>query len=391
MSNAGQSRFFLERHYPEVKKALDGGGVEKLFAHFQRVISSEHVMPKLELTHPGEPVYILESDTAPLYEITRQTEKGVQDTITECPVIQGSWRITTKSYFWPVVLALKYMDEKRVQEEKIKMTSLFLAFLIYAGPGLQFKYFRRHYQANAMDYAMNSMSDKFILKQEGTMLKALVAISWRAHQKYAYLLKKGDDASLLRYFVNMWSRLNGMVKGLKKQYESTRASGAYLNQSRDKHEDGEINERNTDGGNVQALTDKFAERFFGETMPPQIVEIASQMTDTPKQSIILAVNEIRGGDSENPRRIFQLITELFFEETSSSQEDIRTRGFLSFANAIYTRSNTVDGRIEQLKKLLDKMLEEHSPQYLRTNREATKGAFRKSLYMVFVLFMQTKA
>ncbi len=274
-------------------------------------------------------------------------------------------------------------------EEKIKMAVLFMSVAMYAG--IQFRFFRRFYQPNAMAYAMNTLTDKFTLKQEGTMLRSVLAIAWRCHLKYAADLEEGSDKNLLKYLVSMWGRLNGMVKALKNHYEQTKAQGHYLNQSKEFHDDGSVVERETDGGRVQVVTDKVSEAFFGEPMPQRIVEIAAQMADIPKQSLVLAVNEIRSGDVAGIREIIHLVTELFFEEQRAVQDDIRTRNFLAFAHAIYTRSNTVDGRVEKIKEILNKLLAEHSPQYLRTNREATKGAFRKAMYLVVILFMQTKA
>ena len=271
------------------------------------------------------------------------------------------------------------------------MAVMFLAVLVYAGPGLQFKYFRRFYQPNAMAYAMNTLSDKFILKQEGTMFKALLEVAWRCHTRYAPLLKAGDDESLKRYFTNFWGRLNGMIKSLCGHYMDVYSKGLYLNQSVDRHDDGELRDRDTDGGRVEAVSDHYAELFLGEVVPTRAIDLAAQIGDTPRQSLLTAVGEIRTGDGEQVREIFRLITELFFEERSARREDIRTRGFLEFATAVYTRSNTKDGRVEKLKQILNQLLSKHSPSYLRTNREATKGAFRKSLYLVFVLFMQMRA
>jgi hypothetical protein len=278
---------------------------------------------------------------------------------------------------------------KAKNEEQTKMAVLFMAIAMYAG--LQFRFFRRFYQPNAMAYAMNTLTDKFTLKQEGTMLKAVLAIAWRCHLKYADDLQEGSDLNLLKYLVSMWGRLNGMVKALKNHYEQTKAAGHYLNQSKDFHDDGSAVERETDGGRVQVVTDRVSEAFFGEPMPPRTIEIAAQMADVPRQSLVLAVSEIRAGGVEGIREIIHLITELFFEEQKATQEDIRTRNFLAFAHAIYTRSNTVDGRVESIKRILNELLAEHSPQFLRTNREATKGAFRKAMYLVVILFMQSKA
>ncbi len=391
MTDPTDSKLFLTRHYPTVAKALGGGGAGRVFGHVQQFIGSDRVMAKLEVNHPGESVYFGPDDLDPIYTHIGVSEDELRKTIRDCPVIGASWRIVTKPYFWATLLALRYFDASRRPEQEMKMLVMMLAVLFYGGPGLQYKFFRRFHQENAMGYAMHTLSDKFTLKQEGTMFAAILAIAWRSHEKYAPQLRAGDDLSLRTYLVSMWSRLNGMVKSLKNQYEQTRAKGAYLNQSRDRHDDGELAERETDGGKVDAATDRFAEAFFGEPLPPRAVDIAAQMADTPRQSLLLAANEIRGGSADPIREIFRLISELFFEESKTGPEGFKTRNFLLFANAVYARSNTIDGRIERVKQILDELLRTHSPNYMRTNREATRGSFRKGLYLLFVVFMQLRS
>lgn len=389
--SGGPTRLFLTRHYPALDRALAGGGMARLYKHYQSVLGSDRIMSKLEVSHPGEQIFILEDDFKKVFEITSQTEEELRRTIKECPAISDSWRIQTKPMFWPVLLSLRWQVLNRGPEEQLRMSVMFLAVLFYGGPGLQFKYFRRFYQPNAMAYAMNTLSDKFILKQEGTMFRALMEVAWRSHVKYTHFLRDGDDDSLVKYLANLWSRLNGMVKGLKNHYEQTKAKGAYLNQGKDKYDDGEMVERTSVAGRVDAVTDRFAEAFFGEPVPPHAIDLASQMADVPRQSLLLAVSEIRAGGPEEIREVFRLIAELFFDEQHAGPDEIRTRGFLAFALAVYTRSNTIDGRVERVKQILDKLLQEHSPNYMRTNREATRGAFRKGLYLLLVVFMQMKA
>lgn len=393
MSNEAKGKVFLARVYPTVDAALKKpGAAARLQHHFQGVIGSDRLMRALEATHPGETVYFGDKeaspDQVPLYQITGLEAADVRKAIKDTGVVQASWAHANKPLYWVMMMVIRQADRAR-DEERAKMAVLFMATAMYAG--LQFRYFRRFYQPNAMAYAMNTLTDKFTLKQEGTMLKAVLAIAWRCHLKYAPDLQDGSDLNLLKYLVSMWGRLNGMVKALKAHYEATKAGGHYLNQSREFHDDGSMIDRETDGGRVQSVTDKVAEAFFGEPMPARLVQIAAQMADIPPQSLTLAVSEIRAGDVDKVRDVIHLIAELFFEEQRAHQEDIRTRNFLAFAHAIYTRSNTADGRVERVKQILNELLAEHSPQYLRTNREATKGAFRKAMYLVIVLFMQAKA
>jgi hypothetical protein len=275
------------------------------------------------------------------------------------------------------------------KDNELKMAVLFMSTAMYAG--LQFRYFRRFYQHNAMMYARNTLNDKFTLKQEGTILKSIMAIAIRSHEKYTKDLINGSDQDFLRYLASMWGRLNGMVKALKNHYETVKASGAYLNQSDNRYEDGEIVDHETDGGKVQIISDSMAESFFGESIPTRIVDMAAQMADVPRNNISLAINEIRSADPKPIREALHIIIELFFDENKATRDDIKTRNFISHALMVYTRSNTEDGRVDTLKEILNKLLIEHSPQYLRTNREATKGLFRKALYLVLVLYIQSKA
>jgi hypothetical protein len=408
MSNTTQGKVFLSREYHKVEEALSRpGAAARLHAHMQGVIGSDRLMKALEATHPGETVYFGDkegsADQVPVYEISGLNPLEVRKAIKDTGVVQASWAHANKPLYWTMMMIIRFHARQKNTaptamkvgfraaeiEENTKMAVMFMATAMYAG--LQFRYFRRFYQPNAMAYAMNTLTDKFTLKQEGTMIKTILTIAWRAHLKYAPDLENGSDLLLLKYLVSMWGRLNGMVKALKNQYENTKLAGNYLNQSRDRHDDGEMVERETDGGRVEATVNKVNEAFFGEPMPPRIVDIAAQMTDTPQQSLVLAVNEIRQGDPGPVQEAIHIIVELFFEETRGTREDIRTRNFLSFCNSVYMRSNTVDQRVEKLKAILDKLLRERSPQYLRTNREATKGAFRKAMYLTLVLYIQTKA
>ena len=393
MPSEAKGRVFLARMYPTVEAALKKpGAADKLHRHLQSVIGSDRLMKALETTHPGETVYFGDKenspDQVPIYETLELTGPDVRKAIKDTGVVQASWAHANKPLYWVLMMVIRRHDAAR-DEEKTKMAVLFMALAMYAG--LQFRYFRRFYQPNAMAYAMNTLTDKFTLKQEGTMLKAVLAIAWRCHKKYAPDLQSGGDLELLKYLVSMWGRLNGMVKALKNHYEQTKAAGHYLNQSREHHDDGSMVDRETDGGRVTEVVDRLSEAFFGEPMQPRLIDIAAQMADIPKQSLVLAVNEIRSDDPAPVREVIQLITELFFEEQKATRDDIKTRNFLAFANAVYTRSNTIDGRVEKCKQTLNELLAKHSPQYLRTNREATKGAFRKALYLVIIIFMQSRA
>jgi hypothetical protein len=289
-----------------------------------------------------------------------------------------------------MTLVIKWYCENGSEQDQ-RTAVMFLALHFHAS--LVFKYYTKYggYQAEAMAFAMNSLSDKFTLKQQGNMFKTILAVAWKSHEKYRSELRRAGDQQIFDYFMNMRNRLNGMMKSLCNHYTKTRTSGAYLNQSRERYDSGEQVERQTDSGRVVGLSDKLSEAFVGEPPPQRALELAAQMADAPKQSLTIAINSIRAREGALVRESFQLILEVFFEERNATPDDLKTRSFIAFAAALYARSNTKDGRIERIKEILDTLLAIHSEAYTRTNREATKGAFRKSVYYFLVIFIQLRS
>ncbi len=205
------------------------------------------------------------------------------------------------------------------------------------------------------------------------------------------LLRDPHDNNIRLYFTNLRGRLNGMCQSLANHYYEVLGTGSYLNQARERYSDQSVVERSTDSGRILGLTDKLAQSFVGEPVPQRAVELAAQMADTPRLSLGSAIDSIRAREGPVVREAIQLVLEVFFEERHAGPDDLRTRGFLGFAVALYARSNTKDGRIERIKAILDKLLQEHSEAYTRTNREATKGNFRKGIFMFLIIFMQMRS
>ncbi len=221
------SKVILTKVWPTVDLALNQKGVpEKIQKHMSDVIGSDRLMNALEKTHPGETVYFGDKETSadqvPIYKALELDPLVVRKAVKETGIVNPSWVHANKPLYWTMMNIIRHRMTHGT-EEQTKMAVMFLTVAMYAG--LQFRYFRRFYQPQVMAYAMNTIDTKFTLKQEGTMIKALMVIAWRCHQKYAPDLKKGEDVDFLRYTTSMFGRLNGFVKALKSHYEDTRAAG----------------------------------------------------------------------------------------------------------------------------------------------------------------------
>jgi hypothetical protein len=395
----GAYLFYL-RYYKSIAAALAPDRGAALVRHMDSTITSDRVLGKLERPTPAEQIYFGDepgySDRGPVWALTRQDQADYLRTIQECPAIGvgkdtgRKWEIPGNPFNWLMVMVIKWYDENGGEQE-VRRAVMMLAVHFYAS--LVFKFYTRKggAQPNAMAYAVNSLSDKFGLKRNGNMFATLMTLVWSSHEKYRPNLAAASDESLMKYFVNMRNRINGMMVSIFNVYIGALSKGAYLNQSRETYDTGEMAERSTNSGRVQALTDKLAQSFVGEQPPAQAIDLAAKMADVPRLSLQTAINSMREREGTKIREIFQLTLEVFFEERGGGPEDVKTRSFFAFCTALYARSNTKDGRIERIKAILNELLASHSEFYTRTNREATKGAFRRAVWLYCVAFCQIRS
>jgi hypothetical protein len=403
MADAKEASYlFYPRFYPTLEQRLAAGGGRTLYQHLVRVVTRDDIMRKLDTNDPAMQIYFgndeTDTDRSPVWEITGQKEREWMATVLETPAIGRSttpgpffgkpWIIGSEPINWLMVFVIKwYVDHGTEQQQRAAV--MFLTLHFYAS--LVYKYYNKGYQPNVMAFAMNSLSEKFTLKQEGTVFKALMVTAWRSHQKYVDLLRDPHDNNVRLYFTNLRGRLNGMCQSLANHYYGVLGTGSFLNQTRERDPSRKEMEGGAESGRILGLADKLAQSFVGEPVPQRAVELAAKMADTPRLSLASAIDSIRAREGPVVREAMQLILEVFFEERGAGPDDLRTRGFLGFAVALYARSNTKDGRIERIKAILDGLLAAHSEFYTRTNRDATKGSFRKACYLFLVLFMQMRS
>ena len=378
----------LNSFYVRLKENLKGNNRPLLISAMKSVLSQDRISGKLDQNHPGFRIFFGDSsgssDRSKIFSIAGITEQELAVAIKQMTFIEPSWKILTNPFNILMALIIKYFTLNGTEEEQ-KIAIIYLAVHFYSS--LQFKYFKFH-QPNVMSAAVNDLSDKYLLKQEGTMFKTLMAIVLKNHETYRETLKKDDDKLLIQYFVNMRTRINGNLQSLRSHYEETREGGKYINIGKDFHDDSNTVEIATDSGRIVTLADSATEHFVGEATNTTLCTLASEMTSVSKQNLLIAINNIRSAETSAVSEVFRNILELFFDEKKASIQDVKTKSFIGFALTIYQRSNTVDGRVEQIKETLDKWLKRHSEFYGKTNRDATKVNFRKAIYIYLILHLQ---
>ena len=383
------SKHLLKLVYPTLETNLNKNKT-KFIRLVSETISNDGVNNALSLNHPGKRVYFSndkeDSLRSDLFMLTGVERGLIKEQIKKFDFINPSWEIANNEFNYLMIMAVKYFHDKRREQE---MYSVLLLLGIHFYSSLQFKYFPYESNENIMRYMVNSLDKKFILYKEGTMMKTLIHFIKTNHNTYKHYLTNGTDRELAEYFINLRTRLNGMVKKLTEHYHITKDKKLYLNQSSDFYDDDSLVDKESDSGRILSIADLATEKFVSSSNSHKILSIVNRLSDVNKTNLSHALNDIRENESTDVVTIFRNILELFVDENDAQVSDIRSKQFTNFCLGVYQRSNTKDVRVDEIKDILDKFLSKYSSSYKATNREATKSNFRKAIYVYLVLFIQS--
>jgi len=346
----------------------------------------------LDANHPGYRVLLgqLDSDKIDdreeiltLAGITAEELKNALKEARTIPAAHGE--IGGNVFNYLMVLIIKEFIESNRKENDIRILVLFLAIHFYSS--LQYKYFK-YYNENVMEYAVNSLTNKFILKQQGTIIRMLDAIAWNSHTKYIPLLKKGNDKDIFNYFINLRTRLNGSIKKLKEHYEKVRGDENYINKAnKDLFSEEELID--SESGKLLNSVHFITEEFIKGTISNSMLKRALYK-DVSLRVMGNVIYSIKSKEkNSNISQLFYLILNGFYEERKVFNiADIRSIGFIAVMIKSFSRKNTVNTGVRKLRVELNLMLLKHCELYKFTKREATKHHYIMTLFKFLLIYVQ---
>lgn len=346
-------------------------------------------MNKLSSSGPVYRTLFTEADKNVVFQCTGTSPELVNKAIKESTYIKNHWKNIASPF--NVICALIITYAKRNKNTDLANYALmYLALSMY--PSLHYKYFPFEPNPQIMDYTINNLSNRYKIKQLGTIWNALLDTAVICDKTYTNNMIRATDKDITDYIEALKTRLNALLKKIKNEFTKN---------YKDKNIIGtEIDNENPDSGTyskaesnsyiIDRLANSISLKLTMNGPDMKIIEISAKISD-------ISVNDLRTtvqgmlSDKENIKEIrsaFALILTLFLTTGNNVITDIRSNKFVLECMQIYKRSNTSDKNIILLKEYLDRWLAKYSTRYKASNRLATLLNFRKALYTFFVFTIQ---
>lgn len=320
----------------------------------------------------------------PIYKLVGIEKDTIVSNLKELKHLDSKWKISNEPFNVLMTLIIRDFTIRK-DKDGINNALLFLSLSLYSS--LQYKYFKYPPNENIMQYTINNVSNKYLFKQYGVVIKAIYHTAITSHDTYYKDLIKGDDKNITDYFINLRSRLNNLIRNFAGEYHHNYKEGNYLNTQQDSNDEDNYYETENLSGLITQLSEKVSIKFFSTSINQKILRIAAKMANCDTPTLNNAIHNIKENESSKVRDLIRLILQVYLNDSKNSYDTIATQKFIAYSISVYSRSNTKDEAIIEIKDLLDYFLNKNSERYMNTEREATKNNYRKGLYTYFTLLI----
>ena len=344
----------------------------------------------LSASIPAHRLLFNDSQREKIFDIWKIDKKIVNDaklTIDSDKAVRKPimYNMVSTPHNYLVVELIKYYEMKK-DNEAVKALVLHLIFHFYSI--IHPKYFKFLPNPDIMEFTINRISNKFLFKQYGVLLKVLSHMGEVNHDAMKSTLLKNGDTGALDYLVSMNSRLNGLMQTFSKEYYlDYEQKNAIFNQSDNYDNDNFILTTNL-SGIIENKARNASVDFFTTRISEKDAHLAAKASQADVNVLIDAITNVKNNKSSEISELMKNILITYLSDPENTEASLGTMVFVGRCIKIYSKSNTKQKSILEIKRILDTLLESNSKHYQETNREATKINYRKALYYYIILIMQ---
>jgi hypothetical protein len=306
--------------------------------------------------------------------------------------IVDSWRILQNEIYISFILAIRFYEKAGMKKE-VRILYTYLCLRIYASRYPTFLPYGA--KREVMDYTLAHLSNKFDLKRIGNFLGAMEKLAENNHVKYIKYITANTDYELTLYIQRLYTRVNGFLKNLYNEYKTNYTNKNYMNSQSENETRGEgdgehVVTRETDNSKITGAANKYLTKFMTSGLDHRMIMVAAKSSDISRVTLTGILEKIRQYDADSLVSIVSDLLALYIEESKeNSFTRLKSKTWLPFVLAQFSKTNTENTHIKNIKSELDVLLEKYCSKFSETNREATRSAYRRAL--LFYIAFSTQA
>ena len=315
--------------------------------------------------------------------------------ISMCIIIAGVYLRNDKK----LLQKIKDCDKKPLEDKEryndatcLYYIILYLSIRLYGA--LYVKFWKYDVNEQVMDYTMESLSGKFLMKKMNNMLEFLKYCSDTNVENMWDRLLRMSDVDIFYFASNLNNRISHALRMIaQKYYENFKNNEKIGSDDANKlSEDGKPytgDVASISGDLVQSVR-KVINAFYSESIiDPQLLTMACNRTKLSQSRMLLILKALRENRKSEPRikSLFNDIIAYYITSLGGKVNELRSSKFAVTMIKTYSVSNTKDPFVIAVKDNLTGLIKENLQTIVDCGNGNLVDRVKNSIYTYFVLFI----
>ena len=377
----------LNKLYPTVEGNLSNlNNVKKLIKAIQKYADSHSDI--LNSVDMSQRLIFSDKDKNVIYEVTGLEPSLIAKAVKESPVIKSTWRIATNPFYISCLLAARFFELNKKKPE-MNAVIVYMSYVLYTSSHKSsFPYVPNK---QIMDYTMNNLSNRYLIKQVGTIQGMIEHTVINAiNGRYEKDLQDCSDIYIKDILSALETRMSSVIKYIASEYYKNHDSGAYLFHEEDSEDENNYHISDNISYKIDRIVNLvsasiISEGFDYSTCIKRAINLNPGASSKKLEPMLRTIIQ---DDMESIKPMISDMLTLFIYKSTvgNTINDLRTSKFISESLQIY-KSNSQDEITTRIKDRLKKWIEITSSKYGRnfiSKGKTSLDTYRRSIYTCFV-------
>lgn len=391
---------FLESVQGYILKDLIYPNIEKTFKNnpnnirkFNQLVSQfiNRNIDKLTTSGPIHQILFTDRDKSEYFQLFDITAKEIQMTL-----IEHTRKIDKTSNFlflrqnpiFPLFyFVIRYFA---LNPDKKSLNSALSIYALSNYPSMFKKYFKYGVIEPVMQYTIDNLTDKFLIKKSKHIFGALVESISHSYEFLKPYFKDGSDKEVIRFIQRIRNDQNSLFKKIANEYMKNHQSGKAVKTTNQSYDDNTpiLDDVNNATIEVQNAVTKVSLPIISNGVDLMRAEASAKMVGIGFTDCRFFLTRILTDKHLKEMEILlESILFLYLYEEKKTIRDIRSQYFLSWGVSLFKKTNSRNENILKINEILNAWAKD-SGILDKFQREASRISYKKAIFMYVLLSIQ---
>ena len=331
-----------------------------------------------------------DADRRVLFDAIGVSLEQLTDAIAQSKFIYTGNKIQSNPFYVATILAASHYLKKK--DEKMAIAVLtYMSLMMWTS--LHKGFFKYEANRQVMDYTIAHLDNTFKLRQFPSLFAFIQDNTVTAMTTYKDRIIRSDDKDITWVVDSFWTRLKGKIKKISAEFYKNHASGKYLNEDEDSHDQDDFHEIDNVSFAIDRLTNKVYTKLINRQYDKRFLKYSITNSDTSLTKLTNLIEDIIDGDGDDGtmKRLISSILEFYLQQSGRPMEYVAKGDFIAFMKTAYS-SNTDAAQMKLIKDTIDRWLAENMYKYGKAKYGKTlQIQYRRCIYMFFVFVINYNA